>query len=389
MDSIDFAYGVASGDPDTTSVIVWTAVAVGQPIDIPMAWDIALDANFDQVVGSGTASAATDDAHTVRVLADNLAPGAVYWYRFRTGSFVSRIGRTRTMPAQDPDRFTLAVSSCQSRDNLALWDNHVRLATDTEVDLVVWLGDFIYEEGARELEGYRDRYREARGDDRLQASSAAHPWVVTWDDHEVVNDYDAEVDPLRRAAGYRAWWEFTPTRLARPLPAGQSDEYRIYRSIEVASLARVLLLDCRQYQTESTVLGAAQLEWLGGQLDHESRQTIIASPVVMSSIGVGETVPDYAFEVRPDEQNQLRSMLAGAPGATVISGDLHASMQLNFAPGITEWMAPPLSSSFPPNLADALPLLPILAEDVVSAEAVNGYLRLRLSGDEATATVVS
>ncbi len=91
------------------------------------------------------------------------------------------------------------MSSCQSRDDLSLWDAHLRLASDEAVDLVIWLGDFIYDRNAANLQEFRASYAEARGDPRLQASAAAHPWLITWDDHEVVDNYDASVDPGLRS----------------------------------------------------------------------------------------------------------------------------------------------------------------------------------------------
>jgi alkaline phosphatase D len=376
-----FVFGVASGDPDTESVVLWTALdpsAVSG--DVSVACDIAEDPAFDQVVDSVVVPAVEADAHTVRNIAEGLEPDSTYWYRFRVGEHTSAVGRTRTLPSGSTDRFGVALSSCQDRAQAQRWDNHITLAADPDVDLVVWLGDFVYERTASSLDEYRDLYAEARRDQRLQASSAAHPWLFTWDDHEVVNNYDASVEPGRRADAYRAWWEFTPTRLPRP----SSDGLQVYRFVDVGDLVRIVMLDCRQYQTDSTVLGPEQLAWFGGVIDHDAAHTLVASPVVMSSLKVGDLTPPYAFEAHPADQEAVIAGLLTAPDPVVVSGDLHAQMQLELAPGIPELMAPPLSSSFPPDWADALPFLPLVSPAVVRAEAAHGYLGVDFSPDGMT-----
>jgi len=383
-----FAFGVASGDPTTDGVVLWTALSADgaekATVDVACAWDLALDESFTQVIRSELDVIAAADGHTIRAVVSGLAPATRYWFRFRVGTHISTIGRTVTLPTGLASSFTMAVSSCQARDDLDRWDAHAVLADDDSVDMVLWLGDFIYEQGASQLQQYRDRYREARTDQRLQRSSGAHPWFITWDDHEVVNDYDSDVNRDRRAAAYQAWWEFAPTRLPRP----GVDGLKVYRSVDVADLARIVLLDCRQYATSSSVLGAEQLAWLAEAVQHPARRTIVASPVLMSSIGLGEMTPAYAFEAVPNEQQALREMLSSAPETTIVSGDLHASMELQFTDAITEVMAPPLSSSFPPDLAAALPFLPLLSEDVVRAEVAHGYLRLAITPETVEAVIV-
>ncbi len=368
-----FPYGVASGDPDHSSVVLWTGFALpaGSP-DLQLVCDVAGDSGFEQMVMSTSLSTNSADHHTTKLVVDGLEPDTKYWYRFRLGEHTSPTGRTRTLPTGTTQRFRVAVSSCQDRDEPALWDNHLRLAEEPDLGLVIWLGDFIYEQGATTLAQYRDRYTQARGDQRLQASSAAHPWVCTWDDNEVANDYDTSVDVGRRTAAYRAWWEFTPTRLPRP----STDGLQVYRSFDVGTLVRIVVLDCRQYLTATTVLGAEQLQWLADVVDHPAGHTLIASPVVVSSLGVGDLTPPYAFEAHPDEQASVINSLKKAPQPVVVSGDLHAQMELELAPGIPELMAPPLSSVFPPQWAELLPVLPFVSETVRSASAVNGYLLL-------------
>lgn len=345
-----FVFGVASGDPDSRSVVLWTALEPGVG-DVQLACDIADDPAFDRIIDSVVLTAGESDNRTARHLAEGLSPATTYWYRFRVGSYTSPTGRTHTLPDGSAARFGVALSSCQDRSQAQRWDNHLTLAADPDVDLVVWLGDFIYEQTAANVDEYRDLYAQARRDERLQASSAAHPWMFTWDDHEVANDYDASVDPDRRLDAYRAWWEFTPTRLPRPSNRG----LQVYRFVDVGDLLRIVMLDCRQYQTDSTVLGPEQLAWLDNAVDHDAAHTLVASPVVVSSLNVGDLTPPYAFEAHPADQEAVIASLESASNPLVVSGDLHAQMELELAPGITELMAPPLSSSFPPAWATFCP----------------------------------
>lgn len=379
-----YPLGVASGDPDSASVVLWTkAGAVDPAVDVPMAWDVATDPGFTSLTASGTATGRAVDGQTVRVVVDGLDPGRRFWYRFRIGEAVSMSGRTQTLPAGGEAPFGLAFGSCQARDTPDLWDHHLRLAADADVDLVVWLGDFIYDRGATTLDEYRRRYAEYRGDPRLQASSAAHPWVCTWDDHEVANDYDASVDPERRLAGYTAWWEHQPTRLPPPTRAGLA----VHRAIDIGDLTRILVLDCRQYNTAATVLGDAQWSWLAESVDHGARHTILASPVVVSPLGVGELSPPYAFEAHPGDAERLARLLAAAPDPLIVSGDLHLALELDFTDTITEWMAPPLSSAVPAEYAELVPLLPLVSPAVRSAEVRTGYLHVEVTAGALTPSV--
>ena len=380
-----FGLGVASGDPDHQSVVLWTKVfptaATAGPV--AMAYDISLDDAFTQVVGSGLVNASPDDAFTVREIVSGLAAGRRYWYRFRTAEHTSPVGRTRTMPApgEMPLRFGIAVSSCQSRAKTDFWEWHLTLAADETVDMVVWLGDFIYERrDTASVEDYRQLYNTYRGDERLQASSAAHPWVFTWDDHEVMNDYDRTVDPGRRAAGYQAWWEHTPTRLPKPTSEGLT----VYRSLDVGGLVRLLLLDCRQYLDRETVLGAGQLAWLARASQHDRVHTMVCSPVIASSLQVEDVLPPYAFEAHPTDQQKLLAALSSAPKPFIVSGDLHAAMEMEFAPGIPEWMAPPLSSVFPEEFVQYLPILPLVSPAVTMAQPSHGYLQVELTPTSAS-----
>src|SRR5918992_182553 len=262
-----FTLGVASGDPTPTGVVLWTRLAP-RPLEpdggmpgggVRVQWEVATGPRLGNVVRRGEALAHPRFAHSVHVDVDGLEPGRHYWYRFRAGGHLSRVGRTRTSPdpARPLGRLDLAVVSCQSWES-GYYTAYRHLAED-DVDLVLHLGDYIYENAPRpgrprihrgpeatDLASYRARHalyktdpdlqaapepppRPTTGprhalyktDPDLQAAHARHPFLVTFDDHEVQNNHAGrhpatDGDPAaflrRRAAAYRAAWEHLPLR---------------------------------------------------------------------------------------------------------------------------------------------------------------------------------
>ena len=230
-----FLLGVGAGDPDATSVVLWTRLAGDAlPEAVEVAWEVAGDEGFTDVIASGTATAQAADGHALHVVAGLDRPG---WYRFHAGGFTSRTGRAA--PAAVTEELRIAAASCQHFET-GFYAAH-RDVAEWAPDLVVFLGDFIYEGAARpvgdgvvrshegpeatDLSGYRARYAQYLADADLQASRAACPWLVVWDDHEVENNYaggvpqdpvEAAAFPARRDAVYRAWWEHMPVRLPAP-----------------------------------------------------------------------------------------------------------------------------------------------------------------------------
>ncbi|MDH5238201.1 MAG: alkaline phosphatase D family protein, partial [Acidimicrobiia bacterium] len=201
-----------------------------------------------------------------------------YWYRFLIGEWISPVGRTRTAPATDsqPGEVRIAVASCQAYMS-GYYGAHRHLAAE-ELDAVVFVGDYIYEREARSfeprailidgerapvpftLEQYRHLYSVYKLDPDLQAAHAAHPWIITWDDHEVEDNYadlqpggigvtlgesTPENFPPRRAAAYQAWWENLPIRGPAPIDG----DLRIYRHLECGGLVRFAVVDDRQYRS--------------------------------------------------------------------------------------------------------------------------------------------
>ena len=277
-----FLLGVASGAPDHSSVVLWTRLALtglfGAGIGkapVTVRWEVAHDDKFTRMVHSGQALALAELAHSVHVEVTGLESDRWYFYRFMVGDASSPTGRTRTLATPDaaPDRLRLAFASCQRWEH-GYFSAYRHMLQDNP-DLVLFLGDYIYEYPNASnavrvpkggwvltLDDYRQRYALYRGDPDLQAAHAACPWLVTWDDHEVQNDYTGQHPgdsgpPVanfaeRRAAAYQAFYEHMPVRssvlmqgVAR-LSGGA--EMRIYGQVRHGTLANLTLLDARQYK---------------------------------------------------------------------------------------------------------------------------------------------
>jgi alkaline phosphatase D len=308
-----FALGVASGSPLHDSVVLWTRLAGTLPAQpVTVRWEIADDERFTRVVQRGQQQAVPELAHSVHAEVAGLEPDRWYFYRFMAGDAVSATGRTRTMPAPDgaASRLRLSYASCQRWDHG--YFSAYRHMVKEDLDLVLFLGDYIYEypgapNGVRmptggwvlTLDDYRQRYALHRSEPELQAMHAACPWFLTWDDHEVQNDYAGLVPgdsgppvadfAARRAAAYQAFYEHMPVR------ASVLNGTRIHSQQRFGRLANLVMLDDRQYRDDHacnpngkagklgsatidpttcalwedpkrTLLGAAQEQWLDGVL---------------------------------------------------------------------------------------------------------------------------
>ncbi|MBK9178483.1 MAG: alkaline phosphatase D family protein [Acidimicrobiales bacterium] len=429
-----FTLGVASGDPLPDGVVLWTRLAPeplapdgagGMPArDVAVRWQVAADEAFASVVAGGEVAASPDAAHSVHVDVRGLEPGRPYWYRFAAGGFESPVARTRTAPAAGAPvgRARFAVASCQSWQS-GYYTAHAAIAAD-EPDLVLHLGDYIYEGGvatgavrphdgpeAADLAGYRNRYALYKGDADLQAAHRSAPWILTWDDHEVENNYagaspeagnDTEGFLRRRADAYRAWWEHQPVRL--PPPVGP--DLAIHRRLGWGGLADLFVLDTRQYRSvqpcgrdddlgqpcpavddpAATLLGAQQEAWLlAGLADADATWTVLAQQVVMTPLllPLGFRNLDQ-WDGYPAARQRLVDGLVGAgvADAVVLTGDIHASGVglLHRAPAdpaspvvAVELVAPGIASAFPEGLAG-------LAEATLAGNALFPYVEVRRRG---------
>ncbi len=271
-----FPLGVASGDPAPDGFVIWTRLAriplsgggMGQaPVNV--TWEVAADQDFRRVMQRGKATAVATDAHAVHVDVAGLRPNRWYWYRFHAAGTTSPVGRSRTTPAAGDMAvpLTFAFASCQHYE-YGYFGGYRHLLAE-QPDVIFFLGDYIYENNSakppvrrhagpecRTLADYRNRYAQYRMDPDLQAAHAAVPWIVTWDDHEVENDYAAdnsgrgearETFLKRRAAAYQAFYEHMPLRRrARPSSAGAT----LYRQFAWGGLLNGFLLDSRQYRAD-------------------------------------------------------------------------------------------------------------------------------------------
>ncbi|HEY0063723.1 MAG TPA: alkaline phosphatase D family protein [Telluria sp.] len=381
-----FSLGVASGSPLPDSVVLWTRIlpdplhgASLAPLALSVRWELAHDQAFRRIAAKGTAVAQPALAHSVHVDVKGLEPGRWYWYRFMLGDAVSPAGRTRTAPAAGsmPDLLKLAVASCQHWE-FGSYAAHKHIAAAAP-DLVAFLGDYIYEWGPYSLRHparalrvdesftlaqYRARYAQYKSDPQLQAAHLAAPWIVTWDDHEVANDYARDVDERRasdfagrRAAAYQAFYEHMPVRLSLPR-ANAFGEMRIYQRYDWGRLARFHVLDDRQYRAvhacppkdrggsssitracraladpRRSMLGGAQEAWLAEGLKTSparwnflAQQTPMAqsSQVPVTAPGAGRFWND-GWDGYPAARTRLFEALRASKAANpvVLAGDVH------------------------------------------------------------------
>ena len=426
-----FTLGVASGDPDSTSVVLWARLApepfapdggMTEPVT-SITVEVAPDASFTTDVRSERFPVDSERGHSVHAVVEGLEPATTYAYRFRLGPFTSRIGRTRTAPAPGTSpTVRLAVAACQ-RYGEGFYVAHRDMAA-ADLDLVVWVGDYIYPihqgdvrpapDGAPaevvDLEGYRHRYAAARLDPDLAANHAAHPWVLTWDDHEVRNNYAGaagDVPPGRLAAAYQAWWEHGPVRVAPP----DGPSVVIHRAVRLGDTVDVLLLDDRQYRgaeaggggviddddpelgdPDRSMLGADQEQWLNEALaDSSARWTALAQAVVMARIDVLGHENADAWDGYPVARDRLLRSLAAVPNPVVLTGDVHIQVVADVTDGdgsvvAVELITPSVSSLPNPTYRDGVPLLRVRADTVQHAADVRGWLRCEVDATTWTAT---
>jgi alkaline phosphatase D len=414
-----FTLGVCAGDPDDRSAVLWTRLthpdgsALGGD-DVAVTWELAGDESFTSVVASGEVTARAAEAHSVHALVDVAAPS---FYRFHSGDWTSPTGRVAPT-GTDTAQLRLATTNCQHYET-GYFAAHGDLA-EWSPDLVVFLGDFIYEYGGENLGGavvrthgsgetftvdeYRRRYALYLADPQLQAARAAAPWLAIWDDHEVENNYAAStsedaVPPdeflARRLAAYQVWWEHMPVRI--PRPTGDVDTV-IYRTIRWGSLADVMLLDGRQFRSDQacgdvvlavepacaetadptrTMLGSVQEQWLGAQLAATTATwPVIAQQSVLSDV----TLPNGAvlnfdqWDGYPAARQRLLLQAAQAPRVVVLTGDIHLAAVGRLPSVGVEFVTSSISSTglVPADFADVVTGFP----DVVDAELDHrGYTR--------------
>jgi alkaline phosphatase D len=393
-----FSHGVASFDPLADRVLLWTLLDTPGPC----RWEVASDVYFGDVVAAGTTDA---DAETgvVTVDVDGLRPGSELWYRFTAAGATSPMGRTRTLPGDGAERLRVGVTCC-ARFGQSPFDVYGALAK-ADVDVVIHLGDYIYEDTKSSCEGrepepahdcvtlddYRTRHAQARRDPDLQALHASHPMIVVWDDHDLADNawrggaasHDEKAQGPwadRLAAALEAHHDFLPKRLADP-----ADVSTAWRRLDAGPLVGIVCLETRAHRDEQagidgtadaddpgrTMLGEAQVRWMSEAVsDTSTRWVIVATGTVASELVI--EAPDALDRVLPEkyaivdgratntdqwdgyvaERARLAAALASRDGGSlVLSGDIHSAWAIegplgpDGKPAAVELVCPPAATT--------------------------------------------
>ena len=374
-----FSLGVASGDPAPDGFVIWTRLAPeplephgGMAIEpLPVAWEVAGDEGFRTIVVHGEALARPELAHSVHVEVAGLQPDRPYFYRFTAGGERSGGGHARTLPLTSaaPRQLRFGVAGCQHYES-GYYTAYRHLAGE-DLAFVFHYGDYIYEygtgsEGVRKhagplimsLDDYRRRHAQYKTDADLQRAHAAHPFFMTFDDHEVANNWAGDVDEtdtppeifrMRRAAAFQAWYEHMPVRRGQ-LPSGSA--IQLYRGARYGDLARLDFLDTRQFRTnqpcddgyklgcpavtsaKAHMISTQEEAWLVRNLRRrDARWNVIAQQVMMMAIdrrSPSEPAPGKLFNMDSwagyeVQRERLLARMRGLDNVIVLTGDEHTN----------------------------------------------------------------
>jgi len=397
-----FALGVASGYPHPTGFTLWTRLAPAPLLPdggmteerVTLRCEIAHDEGFTRIEQSLEVFASPEAAHSVHVDIDGLESDRAYHYRFVVGDAVSQVARARTLPAAGSalSHFRIAFASCQNYEH-GYFSAYRQMLKDAP-DLVLFLGDYIYENQwgdnpirrhiggeANTLAGYRVRHAQYKLDADLQRMHRAGAWVFTWDDHEVDNDYandtSENLDPqflLRRSAAYQAYFEHLPLP-RRMRPSG--NEMRTYTHFDVGDLLRIYLLDDRQYRTpqpcppqnrhgsrtldrcddlaqpSQTMLGSMQEDWLSGAFQQSSaRWNLIGQQTILTPVdespGPDRGVWTDGWDGYPLARQKLMDAMLDAQlrNPVIAGGDLHCAVVAKLPRETADLESPSIASEF-------------------------------------------
>lgn len=372
-----FYHGVASGDPLQDRVIIWTRVTPDKDEDLVVSWRMAKDVNMKNIIATGTTTTNRDIDYTVKVDVTGLQDGTTYYYDFYAINKYSIIGRTKTLP-QQVDRIRLGVVSCANYE-WGYFNAFGRLSERADLDAIIHLGDYFYEyqsgtypdtvqakiperkhEPAKEIIDYIDyatRISEYRLDSDLRKAHQQHPFIMIWDDHETANDSymeGAENHTTEKEGNWsdrkynamKAYYQWMPIR------GTDNKETKIYRKVSFGKLLDLLMLELRLsgrekqlatkgatdatidtvkwFDSERTLLGKDQYNWLSGNLINSKAQWKILGSSVMMMPWMGFTNLD-SWEGYPAEREKIYQLVKNnnISNFGVISGDIHSSFCAN------------------------------------------------------------
>lgn len=366
-----FYHGVASGDPLADRVIIWTRYtpdAIADPVTID--WEVATDTGFSNVVQSGTFGTDATRDWTVKVDVTGLAANTWYYYRFEYNGDHSLVGRTRTAPAGMVDSLRFAVVSCSDYVD-GYFHGYHQIMERNDVDAVIHLGDYIYENGSEgsigrphepleritELDDYRQRYSQYRLDADLRCVHQMYPFINVWDDHELANNawmggaeaHDPNNDGNwfdRKGFAARAYHEWIPFREPNP-----SDSLQIYRTLKWGDLVDLFMADTRIIGRDEQnanaiddpdrhILGEAQLGWLTNEMANSTAQwKVLGQQVMMGAleipfIGIPPASEDSWNGYRWERENFYDSVrVHDIENLVVLTGDIHTAWAMNLEQG--------------------------------------------------------
>jgi len=445
-----FYHGVASGDPLTDRVIIWTRITLDPPVSpVNVNWQVATDLAFTNVVNNGTATTDSGKDYTIKVDAAGLQPGTWYYYRFQYDTFTSLIGRTRTLPSGNTNNIRFAVASCQDYQE-GYYNAYKHLAQRNDIDAVLFLGDYIYEDGidanavaghthepgfkATKLVDYRIRHSQYRLDPDLQAAHQQYPWICVWDDHETANNSYTDSaknhttnDGLwadRKRAGVEAYQEWLPIRMPDP-----QDTFRIFRRFTWGDLLDLYMIDTRLYDRDKqaggqvaitdsvlndstrTMVGPVQFNWLETNMKSSTAQWQLLGQQVMMTPAVipsGVFGPDPyiingdQWDGYPFERQHFYDIITGdtLENVVVLTGDIHTAWSNDLPkPGYSssnrslsygvEFVAPSVTSGNELPALITAPVITGIAPNVRYVELVlHGYYVLDVNTQQAQADFI-
>lgn len=411
-----FLHGIASGDPLQDRVIIWTRISNTDPLHLLADWEIAENPSFSKGLQKGQYAITADHDHTVKIDVEGLKAGHTYYYRFRYKGVYSITGNTKTLPAAlNGASFSMAVVACNNWED-GYFNSFRFLAKKKEVDVVLHLGDYIYEYGSGEygnpavdrtnlplheiltLQDYRQRYAHYRTDADLQLLHAQKPFIMVWDDHEFANDafvdgaqnnQPGEADwTKRKQAAMQAWFEWLPVRAAtakemrRKISIGEDIELLLMDQRLTGRTAQKTKEDPAFFDADRSMLGKEQLNWLLQEIaGSKASWQLIGNQVMFTGYNVkeGRKQPKYAdwWLGYPAERQQIIDAIKARQNRNTIflTGDHHQTFVLGLqsagTPYAWELLTPSITSK---NLDRLTPQEIADTEEMLQDPSINPHL---------------